>query len=125
MHRIKRGCPVVNGLFSQEANPQPQISKDVIEKHAVRTVAYSRSGLTRYELRDHRSQQLFRPIGGYFGDFCRSASKSSEAIYVQQAVYLSYTSQRIEFWQGGDSRLHDRFRYTLSGDAWYVERLQP
>ena len=33
--------------------------------------------------------------------------------------------QRIEFWQGGDSRLHDRFRYTLSGDAWYVERLQP
>ena len=33
--------------------------------------------------------------------------------------------QRIEFWQGGDSRLHDRFRYSLSGDAWHVERLQP
>ncbi|MEX0322563.1 MAG: pyridoxamine 5'-phosphate oxidase [Puniceicoccaceae bacterium] len=30
-----------------------------------------------------------------------------------------------EFWQGRQSRLHDRFRYTRSGDAWQVERLQP
>ena len=31
----------------------------------------------------------------------------------------------IEFWQGRENRLHDRFRYTLSGDEWAIERLSP
>lgn len=31
----------------------------------------------------------------------------------------------IEFWQGRENRLHDRFRYTLSGTAWTIERLSP
>lgn len=31
----------------------------------------------------------------------------------------------IEFWQGRASRLHDRLRYTRSGDAWMRERLAP
>jgi pyridoxamine 5'-phosphate oxidase len=31
----------------------------------------------------------------------------------------------IEFWQGQQARLHDRFRYTRVGDAWRVERLAP
>ena len=31
-----------------------------------------------------------------------------------------------EFWQGGENRLHDRFRYTRSDDGdWQVLRLQP
>ena len=31
-----------------------------------------------------------------------------------------------EFWQGGENRLHDRFRYTRSADSiWQVTRLQP
>ena len=31
-----------------------------------------------------------------------------------------------EFWQGGESRLHDRFRYTRDDeDSWQVMRLQP
>ncbi len=31
-----------------------------------------------------------------------------------------------EFWQGGESRLHDRFRYTRDdGESWQVMRLQP
>jgi|TARA_R100000005_G_scaffold79178_2_gene46337 pyridoxamine 5'-phosphate oxidase len=33
--------------------------------------------------------------------------------------------QRIEFWQGGAHRLHDRFRYYREGDGWRIERLQP
>jgi pyridoxamine 5'-phosphate oxidase len=32
---------------------------------------------------------------------------------------------RIEFWQGRDSRMHDRFLYTRDGEAWRVERLAP
>ena len=32
----------------------------------------------------------------------------------------------IEFWQGGDSRLHDRFMYTRQADnSWTIERLAP
>ena len=30
-----------------------------------------------------------------------------------------------EFWQGRKSRLHDRLRYRLAGDAWVRERLAP
>jgi pyridoxamine 5'-phosphate oxidase len=31
----------------------------------------------------------------------------------------------IEFWQGRDSRLHDRFRYTRDNGSWRIERLAP
>jgi pyridoxamine 5'-phosphate oxidase len=32
----------------------------------------------------------------------------------------------VEFWQGRQSRLHDRLRYTrLAGDSWKIERLAP
>jgi pyridoxamine 5'-phosphate oxidase len=33
--------------------------------------------------------------------------------------------EEIEFWQQGEARLHDRFRYRRSGDGWAVERLSP
>jgi pyridoxamine 5'-phosphate oxidase len=32
---------------------------------------------------------------------------------------------RMEFWQGRPSRLHDRFRYTRHGPDWSVSRLAP
>jgi pyridoxamine 5'-phosphate oxidase len=31
----------------------------------------------------------------------------------------------IEFWQGGEHRLHDRFLYSRSGDGWQIDRLAP
>ena len=31
----------------------------------------------------------------------------------------------VEFWQGQQARLHDRFLYTREGDGWAVERLAP
>ena len=32
---------------------------------------------------------------------------------------------KIEFWQGGKDRLHDRFEYTLENDKWVINRLAP
>lgn len=33
---------------------------------------------------------------------------------------------QIEFWQGGEARLHDRFEYNLQADsAWTIQRLEP
>ena len=31
----------------------------------------------------------------------------------------------IEFWQGRDNRLHDRFRYRREREVWHIERLSP
>jgi pyridoxamine 5'-phosphate oxidase len=31
----------------------------------------------------------------------------------------------IEFWQGRENRLHDRFRYTLTENDWAIDRLSP
>ena len=31
----------------------------------------------------------------------------------------------MEFWQGREGRLHDRFEYTLSDEEWHMQRLQP
>jgi pyridoxamine 5'-phosphate oxidase len=33
--------------------------------------------------------------------------------------------QRIEFWQGGKGRVHDRFLYTRKGAGWAIARLAP
>ena len=33
--------------------------------------------------------------------------------------------ETIEFWQGGPSRLHDRFMYSLENNHWTVQRLNP
>ncbi|KAH9831887.1 Pyridoxine 5'-phosphate oxidase C-terminal dimerization region [Teratosphaeria destructans] len=39
---------------------------------------------------------------------------------------LRVRPEMVEFWQGRESRLHDRFRYQREGDGeWKVERLSP
>ncbi|MCV9877619.1 pyridoxamine 5'-phosphate oxidase [Brenneria izbisi] len=35
------------------------------------------------------------------------------------------TIDSMEFWQGGEHRLHDRFFYQRQGDGWQVDRLAP
>ena len=65
---------------SQEADPQPHISKDATEKLVARTAAGSHSGMDGYELHGHLSEQFFRPAGGYFANFSSSASRISQEI---------------------------------------------
>jgi pyridoxamine 5'-phosphate oxidase len=38
---------------------------------------------------------------------------------------LRLVPSAYEFWQHGDDRLHDRFRYRREDEAWVVERLGP
>jgi pyridoxamine 5'-phosphate oxidase len=38
---------------------------------------------------------------------------------------LRLVASGFEFWQHGDDRLHDRFRYRREGEIWTVERLGP
>jgi len=38
---------------------------------------------------------------------------------------LRLVAAQYEFWQHGDDRLHDRFRYRRDGDGWLIERLFP
>lgn len=38
---------------------------------------------------------------------------------------LKVNPERIEFWQGRNSRVHDRVEYTKSGDAWKMQRINP
>ena len=33
--------------------------------------------------------------------------------------------ERLEFWQGRPSRLHDRIQYRLENESWLKERLAP
>ena len=84
--RHQRHC-----LFSQEADPQPHISKDATETTMAWTTAGSRSGMGGYELHDQLSEQFLRPAGGYFANFSSSVGSICEETYFQQAVYFSYT----------------------------------
>jgi pyridoxamine 5'-phosphate oxidase len=38
---------------------------------------------------------------------------------------LRVVPEAYEFWEHGEDRLHDRFRYERDGDAWRIQRLGP
>jgi pyridoxamine 5'-phosphate oxidase len=38
---------------------------------------------------------------------------------------LRVLPETVEFWQGRESRLHDRVRYVKEGEGWRIERLSP
>jgi pyridoxamine 5'-phosphate oxidase len=68
--------------------------------------------IEREEL-DRRYEELERELGGADPDRPQS-----------WGGYL-VRPEAIEFWQGRDSRMHDRFLYTREGEVWRIERLAP
>ena len=52
---------------------------------------------------------------------------TGDAAPARPAHWGGYTIRpaSIEFWQGRDGRLHDRFRFERTGDGWAVVRLAP
>ena len=88
---------------------------------------------------------LSRPIGSQLGAWASDQSKTiaSREVLVEQ---LNEATERfknsapttpehwggykvipevIEFWQGRESRLHDRFEYRSASGQWMISRLQP
>jgi len=55
------------------------------------------------------------------------ATRVGEGLVPKPAHWGGYALQpeRIEFWQGRDGRLHDRFQFTRDADQWRVDRLAP
>ena len=65
----------------------------------------------------------------YFSGVSKQGNMSVNDVHVgeiKSAGGYVLSPQRIEFWQGGPNRLHDRFRYTRQTDnQWIIERLAP
>ena len=93
-----------------------------------------------------RAEEYFlsRPLESKLGAW---ASRQSERVDSREALEKTYLEMQekfgdnppkpphwggfalipetIEFWQGGPSRLHDRFMYSLENNHWTVQRLNP
>jgi len=86
-----------------------------------------------------------RPRGSQLGAWTSPQSRVIESREVLEQAYVHfekmYAGKEIptppywggyrliptcfEFWQGRSNRLHDRFRYSLSGGGWIIDRLAP
>jgi pyridoxamine 5'-phosphate oxidase len=76
------------------------------------TISPQSRPIEREEL-DRRYEQLERELGGADPERPRS-----------WGGYL-VRPESVEFWQGRDSRMHDRLLYAREGEGWRIERLAP
>lgn len=66
--------------------------------------------------------------GALMERYAEAEQRFADAVEVPRPDYWGgyrVVPESIEFWQGRPSRLHDRLRYTRSGDTWERQRLQP
>ena len=75
--------PLGHYRFSQDANPQPQISKDATEKRVARTVACYRSEMDGYALCDLSYRQTFNEADRLALIFLAAVTRIDEAIFSQ------------------------------------------
>ena len=73
--------PMSHCRFSQEPNPQPQISKDATEKRVVRRVAWYRLEMERHALCDHSHRQIFSEADRLALIFLAAVTRIDEAIF--------------------------------------------
>lgn len=125
-----------------EANPQAGL---VLYWHPLGRQIRVEGSIERVSAEESAQYFRTRPRGGQLGAW---ASRQSEQIesrdvleervralereYEGRAVPLPpfwggyrLLPDRIELWQHGEDRLHDRFAYERSGDAWTHSRLSP
>jgi pyridoxamine 5'-phosphate oxidase len=76
------------------------------------TISPQSRPIEREEL-DRTYEQLERELGG--ADPERPASWGGYLV----------RPESVEFWQGRDSRMHDRLLYAREGEGWRIERLAP
>jgi len=86
-----------------------------------------------------------RPHGSQLGAWCSEQSRPLESRAVLEQAFervrekfagvevplpefwggYRLAPQRIEFWQGRENRLHDRFEFQRTGQGWQIQRLSP
>ena len=57
--------------------------------------------------------------------FFKEKFKDDEVLRPPHWGGYSLVADKIEFWQGRSSRLHDRILYTKENDLWSKRRLSP
>ena len=117
-------------LFHWEAQErQVRVEGPVARTSRDRSILYAHSRSRQSQLSALASAQS-RPVDSRAELEARVAE--FDAAYPEGSLPVSehwggfrVAPERVEFWQGGAARLHDRFIYEPAADGWAITRLQP
>jgi|TARA_R110000868_G_scaffold121698_3_gene322651 pyridoxamine 5'-phosphate oxidase len=116
-------------FFWMKVERQVQIQGEVVPMSREEAQAYFHSRPRESQLGAWASQQS-RPLASRSELETRFTQLSVE--YQDKEVPLPdywggyrLVPSRMEFWQGGEHRLHDRVEYQLEREAWTIQRLNP